>query len=133
MPFSVTDFRDIDLMMRLGEEGSDGIKAKDLVGLLGGMKDEDARHIGSRLAWMHRYGMLDFDPKRKLWSLSGSGGRVVDSKILAAQRVQIEAVPDESLVEVMAHITTRFRHGDAMTAHLLRREFAFGTSPKRRF
>jgi hypothetical protein len=42
----------------------------------------------------------------------------------------IERIPDESLVEVMAHVTSRFRLGDPVNAQLLRREFMFETQKR---
>ena len=125
---SVYDFRDTDLMMKLKEEG--GLSSADLaeeVGMTG-----YTQAIGVRLAWMKRYGMVEYDEKAKLWLLSKGGGRVIQSHVRAAMQQVIEKVPDESMVEVMAHITGRYRQGDPMVAQMLRREFQYGTSPRRR-
>jgi hypothetical protein len=52
---------------------------------------------------------------------------VTEAHLRASTQKTIEAVPDESLISVMAHVTSRFRLGDPMNAQLLRREFLFGT------
>jgi hypothetical protein len=33
-------------------------------------------------------------------------------------------------VDIMSHVTARYRLGEPMMAQLLRREFAYGTSPR---
>lgn len=128
MSLTVYDYRDLDLMMVLHAQTS--LTSPDLADAIG-MKD-GSRHVGIRLAWMQRFGMTKLDPKTRLWALSPGGERVVESKRRAAAQRSIEAIPDEALIEAMAHITTRYQQGDTMNAALLRREFQFGTSPRRR-
>jgi hypothetical protein len=76
---------------------------------------------------MRRYGMVAFDDRDRTWSLSRSGKRVADAHLRAPQLRKIEELPDETMVEAMAHVTSRFQRGDAMLGHMLRREFLFGT------
>lgn len=122
------DFRDIDLMLKVAREAdAEGISSSDLADLLG--MEDDTRPVGSRLAWMRRYGFFDFDDEKRLWRLSHSGDRIVESHVRASTLAALEKVPDESMVEVMAHVTSRYRHADHVTATLLRREFLFGTKP----
>ena len=78
------------------------------------------------------YDIRDLDLKTREWRLSEGGGRVVKAQERAVSKNRIERIPDEEIVEVMAHVTSRFRLGDPMTAAMLRREFQFGTSPRRR-
>jgi len=121
------DVRDIDLMMRLAREGASGISAQLMAEALGIDDANGIRSVGIRFAWMRKYGMVAYDEKEHTWSLSAGGDRVVESKLRAAATKTIAAVPDESLVEVMAHVTSRYRLGDPMMAQMLRREFLFGT------
>jgi len=120
--FSMREFRDLDLMAKLRDEGP--VAAKELAGLLG--NDEYGRHLGSRLGWMRHYGMLDRDPKTGLWSLTEGGARVLQANSRAIF-ANIDSIPEEQLVGVMADVTARYRRGDAMIATMLRREFSFGT------
>jgi hypothetical protein len=123
MAFSMREFRDFDLMLKLKESGP--IPSKELAGELGA--DEYGSHLGRRLGWMRRYGMLDRDPKTKLWSLTEGGSRVIYARKRARLMAELEELPAEELIEVMAAITARYRLGDPMTAVMLRREFVFGT------
>jgi hypothetical protein len=125
---TVYDFRDIDLMMKLADEGASGANAQDLSEALG--MNGDVRAIGMRLSWMKKFGMVAYDDKRHLWTVSGGGERVIESKARAAAMKSIDAVPDEQMVEVMSHVTARYRLGDPMVAHMLRREFQYGTAPR---
>lgn len=123
---SVYDFRDTDLMMKLKD--LDGASAADLADEVG--MDGYTQAIGVRLGWMKRYGMVEQD-KTGIWLLSPGGTRVIESHLRAAMKQVIEKVPDESMIEVMSHITGRYRLGDPMVAQMLRREFQYGTSPRR--
>ena len=122
------DFRDVDLMHKVAAEGgAQGVTSKELAEALG-MAD-DVQAVAVRSSWMHRFGFFDFDEERRLWRLSQGGERIVESDTKAATIDRLAKVPDEQLVDVMAHVTSRYRHGDPVTATLLRREFAYGTAP----
>lgn len=124
------DFRDVDLMLKLDETaGATGATTAELADALG-FADDDRQAVGMRAAWMRKFGVFDFDEERRLWTLSASGERIVESKLRAAQANTIDAVPDESLVDVMAHVTARYRLGDPVMATMLRREFQFGTNQR---
>lgn len=125
------DVRDLDLMLKIRDEQNDvgEITAEELAAALG--IPDDVRNVAIRLAWMRRYGMLTFNGERRGWSLAKGGERVVASKLKAAQATQIDALDDGQMVDVMAHVTTRYRYGDPLIATLLRREFAYGTAPLR--
>ena len=129
MSFRVYDFRDTDIMSKLADTEGSGITSIELAGELGANSDTKANAIGIRLAWMRKWGMVDLDPSKHLWTLSEGGGRVLKSQRLAAVKKVIDAMPDEEMIEVMAHITSVYRRGDPMIATMLRREFQYGTSP----
>lgn len=123
------DFRDVDLMHKVAAEGgAQGVTSKELAEALG--MSDDVQAVGQRSAWMRKFGFFEFDEDRKLWSLSEGGERIVEADVKASTIDRLEALPDEALVDVMAHVTSRYRHGEMMTATLLRREFAYGTAPQ---
>lgn len=123
---SLYDFRDLDLMLAIRDNGANGIEAMELADRIG-LGEEGSRAAAVRLSWMRRYGMVSYDEKVKLWKVSASGERVTNAKLRAAAAHTIDAIPEESLVDVMAHVTTRYRFGDPVMAQLLRREFLYGT------
>lgn len=127
------DFRDMDVLLRLDREGnadgwSEAVALAESMGLPPG--NGGGKAMGSRLAWMRRYGMVEYKDETKMWRLSPGGVRVTTAHLKAAQEKSIKAVPDEALVDVMSHVTSRYMLGDPMIAHLLRREFLFGTKPR---
>ena len=77
------------------------------------------------MGWMARFGMVDRD-EEGFWGLTDGGSRVVQAKLRAAQASALDTLPDESMIEAMAHIAGR-QHYDPMLATMLRREFAYGT------
>lgn len=129
---SLYDFRDLDLMLTLEDRADeDGwTPTAELASSLG--FGDELRAIGIRLGWMRRYGMVEHkDKPDSIWRLTDGGLRVIDARLRAAQTKSIEKLPDEAMVEVMANVTSRFHHGSPMLAHLLRREFMFGTQRPR--
>jgi len=134
MRASLYDFRDLDLMLKIADEGDDEgwVETRALASSLGVDEAEKLNGLGVRCGWMRRMGLLEFDSQKKLWRLSGSGDRITRAKLRAAASREIEAIPDESLVEVMAHVTSRYRHADPVMGNVLRREFQYGTSPRSR-
>ena len=126
---SLMEFRDLDLMLAVEAAGGAMTSAQlsESLGL-----DDGAQGTAVRSSWMRRFGMFDYDPKSGIWTLSASGQRVVKAKRQAAVLDAVERVPDESMIDVMSHVTARYRLGDPAMAHLLRREFLFGTSPRSR-
>ena len=124
------DYRDLDLMLAASEVVNDdgNLSTEDLAARLG--MEDDMRAVAMRLAWMRRYGVFSRDDERKTWRLTRAGERHIEAKQIAAASESIEVVPDEALIDVMAHVTSRYRHGDPVTAALLRREFQYGTEPR---
>jgi hypothetical protein len=134
---SLYDFRDLDLMLTLAERGDDeGWSTTHELASSFGFGDE-VQALAGRLRWMHTFGMVE-QPRNmrpqdeRLWRLTSGGGRVVEAKLRAAESRVIEAIPDESLIDVMANVTRRYQNGDPMIATMLRREFAFGTAKRKR-
>lgn len=124
------DFRDLDLMLHLAEMANGkGVPTSELAEVIG-FAEGDNRAVGIRLAWMKRYGMVAYDEKQKLWNLSRSGERVTQAQLRAPELRVVEEMPDESAIELMAHVTSRFQRGEPMIAQMLRREFLFGTQKR---
>jgi len=121
---SLYAFRDLDLMHKISAEGT--LRTEELADSLG-LGGGHNGHVGSRLAWMRRYGMVRRDPRSGLWGLSPGGERVVEARLRAAALDELQALPEEAMVATMASVVSRYRLLDAMTAAMLRREFMFGT------
>jgi len=124
------DFRDYELMARVEDEADgEGWVETELMARALGFED-DARPIGSRFSWMKRYGMLERNEESGMWRLTDAGRRVIKAKVRTATSREIETLEDEAFVDVMAKVGQRYRHGSPMLAHMLRREFLFGTAPR---
>jgi hypothetical protein len=132
MSLRLYDFRDFDVMVKLSEQEGSGATSAELAEELGLGGTDGTRAVGSRMAWMRRFGMLDFDLKRKVWTISRAGNRVLAAKRRAALKQLVDEMPDGELIEAMAYITSRYRLGDPTLANMLRREFIYGTAPQSR-
>lgn len=124
---SLYDFRDLDLMLKLAAEG-DNVTTQEFAEALGLDTERGRTGVGSRLAWMRRYGMLLRGDDLR-WSISDGGNRVINARLRATQKQALDKLDDEAMVEVMAHVTSRYQH-DGLLAHMLRREFLYGTAKR---
>jgi len=128
---SLYDFRDLDLMHKIeAESDNEGWVELEHLARAMGLGDTHNRNVGSRLAWMRRYGMVTRHEQTGLWRLSRGGQRVVAARVKAATQHELEALPESAMVETMASVVSRYRFVDAMTAAMLRREFLFGTQAR---
>jgi hypothetical protein len=125
------DFRDVELLLKIDDEADNEgwIETEALARALGFDEDE-FRNVGTRLGWMRRYGMIERDAQTGVWRVSNGGKRVVEAKLRAATKRELEAIDDEALIDAMTSVLHRYRFADAMTATILRREFAYGTQPR---
>src|SRR4051794_26014168 len=97
------DFRDADLMFKIADNTNGrGVSSQALAELLGFDAEDGARPVGIRLAWMKRYGMVAYDDKEKLWTLTKGGMRVTEATLRAPELKVVETMPDEKMIEVMA-------------------------------
>jgi hypothetical protein len=109
------DFRDIDIMFKIAEStNGTGVSSPDLAEMLGFEAEDGARPIGIRLAWMKRYGMVAYNEREHLWKLSKGGLRVREAHLRAPELKLIDNMPDETMIDVMAHVTSRFQRGETM-------------------
>jgi hypothetical protein len=125
-------FRDLDLMLALSDAADEEgwAETEHLARSLGFGDEKQA--LGIRFSWMRRYGILEgHRDKAGTWRLTDGGLRVVEAKLRAGQHRNLEEIPEEALVEAMADITHRYHRGSAMVATMLRREFLYGTAPRR--
>ena len=129
---SLYEFPDRDLLAKLeAEADNEGwVESRHLAEAVGLGENGGTHAMGQRLSWMRRFGMLEFDHERRMWRLTDGARRVNEAGRRAAYTSAIAAVPDEAMVEVMAAVTTRYMHGAPMMAHMLRREFQYGTKPR---
>lgn len=132
MPSHATlyDFRDIDLMLRIADQTDQVVESAELADAVGLGENGGTQAMGRRLSWMKRYGFVTYSEKEHRWALSAAGQRITAAHLRAAQTKALEDVPDEAMVEVMSHVTSRYRLGDPVVAQLLRREFLFGTQKR---
>lgn len=125
---SLYEFRDLDLMMRIEEESR--MTSHELAEAVGLGNNGGPRSVAIRLAWMKRYGFVEYDEKEHAWALSPGGERVTAAHLSKAKERALKDVPDEALVEVMAHVASRYRVGDPLVAKMLSREFLYGTKKR---
>lgn len=124
------DFRDLDLLLKIEAEADEEgwVETEHAARSLG--FGDHQQPLGIRFSWMRRYGMLEFDDRRRMWRLTPAAQRVTEARLRAAASRTVEELPDELMVDVMSKVTQRYMRGSPMIATMLRREFMFGTKPR---
>jgi hypothetical protein len=130
--FSVYDFNDTEILTVLDTAGGGGgLPAVDLSKELGARDDVKGHGMGVRLGFMRKWGMVNQDPKDKVWMVTPGGARVLESRRLATAKKMIQDLPEEEMVEVMAFVCSLIRkqrtERERMLGKMLMREFRFGT------
>ena len=86
------------------------------------------RHVGSRLAWMRRYGVVERDPRpgsptKGYWRLTEAGEALVKARFSKTQQTALSSVKDEQLWLLSAELGLRYEGVNYATANLVRRRF----------
>ena len=131
MGLSIYEWRDTDLLRKLIQEGGYATTLELAEALA--MDDVSGhRSVGSRFARMRSFGIVSFDDKTRVWSITDASERIMEAQARAAVQRKIAAIPDEAMVEVMADAMTRRRLGDPVLADMLRREAQYGMGELKR-
>jgi DNA-binding HxlR family transcriptional regulator len=90
------------------------------------------RNVGSRLAWMHRYEVVERDtrpgsPTRYHWRLTEVGEAMIKARFTKQQTTMIENLHDEQLWKLTQSLSHRYEHVDYTAANLIRRRFNAST------
>lgn len=129
---SLYEFRDLDLLHKLLDEGDNQgwVETAHLARALG-LTDEGVQSVAVRLSWMVRYRILERNPDQSgVWRVAPAGLRIVRARVKAATERDLDQMPAEQMVEVMAHVAGRYFQADPVTATMLRREFMYGTKAR---
>ena len=86
------------------------------------------RNVGSRLAWLKRYGVVERDTRpgsrtRGFWRLTQVGEQLVHARFTKGQQTALSSVREEQLWQLAAELGTRYEAANQATAHLVRRRF----------
>ena len=93
------------------------------------------RNVGSRLAWMKKYGVVERDtrPGRtyRHWRLTSAGEALVRARFTKRQTDALHTVSDEQLWRLTAELSDRYEVVDDTTANLVRRRFSAAAQRRR--
>lgn len=94
--------------------------------------------IGSRMAWLRRLDVIDYDhaaPRNALtrWTITAKGRQFMDGKLTAAQQKAMDALRSDAGHTLMALRALReeFESADDMTAGMMRREWTHGVQRRK--
>lgn len=103
---------------------------QDIAERVGVQHEHPTRCVGSRLAWLRRYGAVTRDEEGR-WALTAMGERYALGALSDNERSTFDQMPAEHLVALMSAVTRRYRTVAPTGAHLIRREWINGSGSRR--
>lgn len=127
------DYSDIELLhMMLDEADPEGwVGVHDLAEALAIDAKHPAQHVGVRLGWMRRYGAVERHPDEPSWRPTAMGRALVLSGIDGDQRAALEGLTSEQMLALTRMLAGRYRRVGETAAHLMRREWRYGTHDRK--
>ena|SRR3990172_5770211 len=135
MGLRLSEFSDRELLHALRElltqKDSDGvgIKASSFANSLG-LKNVDAHHIGARMGWLRKYGVVDRVEGNR-WTLTDFGARLLNAKLSATAVRTLGALEERSLWDAMRVMSMAYRNSGVEARNMVRREWLYGTHRNR--
>lgn len=85
---------------------------------------KDRASVRQRLAWMKKYGWLDYNETDQSWSLTDVGKAVADGRLRASlEKTLSDLKPGERVLIMRGIVNGLFENGNAPVGTLVRREF----------
>ena len=120
------------LHVMLDESDGDGwISAQDLAKVIGIDAKHPAQHVGTRLGWMRKYGAVERQPKAPLWRPTAMGRTLATGDLSMDLETSLRELPSEQLLTLTRMLTKRYSRVGETAAHLMRREWMYGTHGRR--
>jgi len=92
----------------------------------------EVRNVGSRLAWMKRYGVVERDTRpgsrtRNDWRLTEAGEALVNARFSKSQATTLSKISDDQLWGLSQELSSRYETVGNAAANLIRRRFTAST------
>jgi hypothetical protein len=125
---TLLDYSDRELLNLLLDEGDDQgwVDSRDLARTIGMHKDH-AGSVGQRLGWMRRYGATERKDGTRQWRTTPAGRALALGDLDPEQQEVVEGLSSEQLLMLTRTLTKRYARVGDTAAHLIRREWRYGT------
>jgi hypothetical protein len=124
------DYSDRELLhMMMDEADGDGWVSSTDLALVLGIDSKHARMcVSQRLSWLRRYGAVDRHPEESgIWRLTRTGMAQALGDLSPEQKEVVEGLSAEQMLTLTRSLTNRYRRVGNTAAHLMRREWQYGT------
>jgi hypothetical protein len=129
--FDYSDRELLHVMLDEGEPPEGYIDSHDLATVLGIDAKHPTQHVGVRLGWMRRYGAVERRDGTSLWRPTAMGRALALGDLSDVQRDIIDGLSSEQMLTLTRTLTNRYRRVGTTAAHLMRREWQYGTHGRR--
>lgn len=133
---SLYEFADDEFLIIVEENGSEPdewVTTREIAIAIFGEDSPDVnRCVGSRLAWMHRFGAVERDKTNKLWRLSEMGKLLIHAKLKTADEDRLAKLSETEMWEVSQILADRFVDAGETAAILMRRAIMRGFHYRKR-
>lgn len=128
----LVDYSDRELLHMVEDHANDDgwADAKELGKALGIVGKRASSCVGSRLAWLRRYGAVEAEAgsKRNKWRVTQIGHTMIRGELKASTRRVLDDVPDSQILLVTREVAQRQRaKRNDVQGHLIRREWRHTT------
>ena len=129
---TLLDYSDRELLnLMLDESDGEGwVDSRDLARTIGMTKDH-AGSVGVRLGWMKRYGATERKDGTREWRVTPAGRALALGDLSMAEETALTELSPEKLLMVTRLLTQRYTRVGDTAAHLIRREWRYGTHGRR--
>ena len=125
---TLLDYSDRELLNLMLDEGDaqGWVESPELARVLGMAKDH-AGSVGQRLGWMRRYGATERKEGTREWRPTPMGRALALGDLTPEQQEMFEHLDPEQLLMLTRQLTRRYSRVGDTAAHLIRREWRYGT------
>jgi hypothetical protein len=127
------DYSDRELLLMMLDEGDDfgWVGVHDLAEALVIDHKHPGQCVGQRLSWMKRYGAVERKDGVSDWRPTAMGRALARGDLEAEQLEAVESLTSEQMLTLTRLLTNRYRRVGDTAAHLMRREWQYGTHGRR--
>lgn len=128
--FDYSDRELLLIVMEQADASDDGFAdTKTIADTLGIEGDRRLQSVGSRLAALKRFGVVERLPEvtRAKWQVTPIGRLMANGKVTKGIERSLEGISPEQTLLVTRYLTRRYREAPEAASHLIRREWVAGT------
>lgn len=117
--------RELLLLMKDLRDENGHVQSEEIADRLDLDHPKPLQCVGIRMAWMRRYGVVDFQRQLKVWYLTSKGEAIANGGLTKAQTKALESISAERGMEAVMALGSRYREFGEIEATMMRRAWKY--------